>query len=181
MAFWLAKKRSSQQADYIQRFDPRFWTIDFARPMMASVVTSAPDALRLDFEFHHTDALAGLIWESEDRFDHPLLAYRTDRDYSRTTLRFGWRSGGVMPLDAVNGPTLTIEGRDANGAARSWYVRLWNYATGTPENADIVLPFTNLQGGWNISGGLDPVHAADIDRMFLSIVPSGFDGAAHIR
>ena len=44
--------------------------------------------------------------------------------------RFRWRSGGVKPLDAVHGPTLTIEGRDADGAARSWFVRLWNYAEG---------------------------------------------------
>lgn len=179
MAFWLANKRDGQQSDYIQRFDPRFWSIDFARPMMASLITTAPDALRLDLEFHHTDALAGLIWESEDRFDHPLLAYGTDRDYSRTTLRFQWRSGGVMPLDAVSGPTLTIEGRDAAGVARSWYVRVWNYAEGTPEDAVITLPFSDLQGGWDISAGLDPVHPSDIDRMFISVVPPDFDAAAH--
>ena len=34
--------------DWIQRFDPRFWTIDFPRPMMASAVVTAPDALRID-------------------------------------------------------------------------------------------------------------------------------------
>jgi len=43
MAFWLARKRDGQQADWIQRFDPRFWTVDFPRPMMASVVTTGPD------------------------------------------------------------------------------------------------------------------------------------------
>ena len=85
MAYWLASKRGSQTFDYIQRFDPRFWTVDFPRPMMASVTTTAADALRVDLEFHHADSLAGLIWESVDRLDHPLLAYQTDRDYSRTT------------------------------------------------------------------------------------------------
>ena len=57
MAFWLARQRNGQDTDYIQRFDPRFWTINFPRPMMASVVTSAPDALRIDAEFHHGASL----------------------------------------------------------------------------------------------------------------------------
>src|SRR5690606_20892014 len=101
------------------------------RPMVASVITTARDALRVDACFLREADLAGLIWESEDRLDHPLLAYKTDRDYSHTTLSFHWRSGGIIPLDGINGPTLTIEGRDANGEPRSWYIRLWNYATGT--------------------------------------------------
>jgi hypothetical protein len=35
MPFWLARQREGQTTDYIQRFDPRFWTVDFQRPMMA--------------------------------------------------------------------------------------------------------------------------------------------------
>lgn len=178
MAYWLAKQRNGQQSDVIQRFDPRFWTVDFPRPMMASVVTTAPDALRVEIECHHHDALAGLIWASEDTWDHPLLAYATDRNYERTTLRFRWRSQGVLPLDAVNGPTLTIEGRDAAGADRTWYVRLWNYATGTPTDAAIHVPFSALAGGWDLAGGGDPVDPQDIDRMFVSIPPAGYDPAS---
>ena len=53
MSFWLARQRNGQHSDYIQRFDPRFWTVNFPRPMMASVVTTAPDALRVDCEFFH--------------------------------------------------------------------------------------------------------------------------------
>ncbi len=178
MAFWLAKERRGQASDWIQRFDPRFWTVDFPRPMMASVVTTGAGSLRVDAEFHHTDELAGLIWESEDRLDHPLLSYATNRDYARTTLRFHWRSGGILPLDAVHGPTLTIEGRDAGGTPRSWFVRLWNYAEGSPEDAEIVLPFSALSGGWDVSGGEpQPVHPSDIDRMFISLAPPGYDPA----
>ena len=176
MAFWLATQRRGQDSDWIQRFDPRFWTVDFPRPMMASLVTTGADALRVEAEFFTTADLAGLIWESADRLDHPLLAYATDRDYSRTTLRFHWRSGGVISLDGIDGPTLTVEGRDAAGDPRSWYVRLWNYATGTPEDAQIVLPFSELASGWDAAG--DPVHPADIDRMFISLAPPGFDDAA---
>lgn len=171
MAFWLARRREGQTTDFIQRFDPRFWTVDFPRPMMASAVTTAPDALRVDLEFHRKGDLAGLIWASEDTIDHPLLAYETDRDYSRTTLSFRWRSSGVIALDAIDGPTLTIEGRDATGASRSWYVRLWNYATGMPDDAQVALPFSALAGGWDAT---DPLHPSDIDRMFISLAPPGY-------
>ena len=179
MPYWLARERGGQAFDHIQRFDPRFWTVDFPRPMLASVVTTSADALRVDLEYHHADALAGLVWDSVDRLDHPLLAYRTDRDYSRTILCFRWRSSGLMPLDQVHGPTLTIEGRDASGAARSWYVRLWNYANGTPEDALVKLRFSYLFGGWDISASADPVYPAAIDRMFVSLVPQGYSPDVH--
>jgi hypothetical protein len=177
MAFWLARERDGQQSDFIQRFDPRFWTIDFPRPMMASVVTTGADSLRVDVEFHRTNELAGLIWHSTDQFDHPLLAYDSDLDYSRTTLSFRWRSSGVIPLDQPHGPTLTIEGTDANGLMRSWYVRLWNYARGTPTDAVVTLPFSALNGGWVLDQSAQPVNPHAIEKMFVSIAPPGHDPA----
>jgi len=117
MGYWLASQRTTQRTSFIQRFDPRFWTVNFPRPMIASVVTTAADSLRVDATFYNGDDLAGLIWDSEDSLDHPLLAYETSKDYARLQWRFRWRSSGIMPLDAVNGPTLTIEGRDAAGKA----------------------------------------------------------------
>ena len=64
MPFYLASARNGQDADFIQRFDPRFWTVNFPRPMMASVVTTAPDAMRVECEFFYAGELAGLIWAS---------------------------------------------------------------------------------------------------------------------
>ncbi|GAB5488873.1 MAG: hypothetical protein Pars2KO_24430 [Parasphingorhabdus sp.] len=176
MGFWLAKKRTSQQSSFIQRFDPRFWTVNFPRPMMASVVTTARDALRVDAVFYNSDDLAGLIWDSEDSLDHPLLAYETLKDYARLSWRFHWKSSGIMPLDAVNGPTLTIEGRDAGGNPKSWYVRLWNYAKGNPTDAEVSIEFSKLNGGFLLPGEADPVYPDDIDRLFISIIPSEYDG-----
>ena len=80
MSYWLAQKRTSQECSHIQRFDPRFWTVNFPRPAMASVITTGPDSMQVDVEFHNEGELVGLIWESEDTLDHPLLAYETDRD-----------------------------------------------------------------------------------------------------
>lgn len=177
MGWWLAQRRTVQDGGFIKRFDARFWTVDFPRPMMASVVTTGPASLRVDAVFYREQDLAGLIWWAEDRYDHPLLAYATNRDFRGCRLSFRWRSGGVIPLDAVNGPTLTIEGRDASGAPRAWYVRLWNYAQGTSEDALVQLDFDALSGGFLLPGEADPVWAGDVDRMFVSLVAPGYDPA----
>ncbi|MBW4330575.1 DUF2460 domain-containing protein [Stakelama sp. CBK3Z-3] len=178
MGYWLARERRGQDADVITRFDPRFWTVNFPRPMMAAVTSTAHDALRVDCVFYKHDDLAGLIWASKDGEDHRLLAYATNRDYRACALSFRWRSSGVLPLDAVNGPVLTIEGRDAQGDARAWYVRLWNYASGDPDDAVVTLDFANLDGGFTLPDEADHVWAGDVDRMFVSLVPPGYSGSA---
>ncbi|MES3056050.1 DUF2460 domain-containing protein [Sphingomonas faeni] len=174
MAHWLCSGRTVQVEGLLSRFDPRFWTVDFPRPMMASVVTTGPASLRVDAVFYKADDLAGVIWEAVDRFDHPLLKYETSRDFRDCRLRFRWQSAGVMALDAINGPTLTIEGRDAAGVARAWYVQLWNYAVGTPEDAVVSLDFGAMVGGFELPEDADPVWAGDIDRMFVSVVPPDY-------
>ncbi|MDX3910332.1 MAG: DUF2460 domain-containing protein [Sphingobium sp.] len=175
MQYWLADGRRGQDSGVVKRFAPAFWTVNFPRPMMASVVTTAADALRVDAVFYGSGDLAGLIWDAEDKWDHPLLSYATDRDFRDCVLRFRWRSSGVRRLDETHGATLTIEGRDASGAARSWYVRLWNYASDGPEDAEIVLDFSAIDGGFLLPGEADPVWAGDVDRMFISIVPPDYD------
>lgn len=172
MAFWLASERRAQQASYIQRFDPRFWTVNFPRPAMASVITTAPDAMQIDIELHHEGELVGLIWETHDALDHPLLAYASNADYSHTSLSFRWQSQGVIPLDQANGPTLTIEGYDSSGQPMTWYVRLWNYAVGSPDDAIVTLPFSHLESGYSLPGM--PIEPSRIERMFISIVAPGY-------
>lgn len=175
MGHWLAPPGVAKQLGFIKRFDARFWSVNFPRPMMASVVTTGPNALRVDAVFYKGNDLAGLIWEAEDAFDHPLTAYETNRDFRQCRLSFRWRSEGLRGLDAVDGPTLTIEGRDQAGAARSWYVRLWNYADGTPDDAMVSLDFRALEGGFLFPHEGESVWAGDVDRMFISLVPPGYD------
>jgi uncharacterized protein (TIGR02217 family) len=178
VAYWLCDQRRAQDSAPVMRFDPRFWTVNFPRPMMASVVSTGAESLRADAVFYNSNDLAGFIWDSEDTLDHPLLAYATNRDYRRLTLSFRWRSQGIMPLDAVNGPTLTITGPDGAGQPKSWYVRLWNFAAGTPEDARITIKFSALDGGFLLPGEADRVYAGDIDRMFISLVPPEYTGAS---
>lgn len=175
MPHWLASARRDQESGFVKRFTPPCWTVNFPRPMMASVVTLGTDGLRADAVFHTSGDLAGLIWDSVDEWDHPLLRYETKRDYSGCRLSFRWRSAGVKPLDMPHGPTLTIEGRDATGEARAWYVRLWNYASGDPENAHITLDFDALVAGYLLPDEADPVHVKDVDRLFISLAPEAYD------
>ena len=86
MGHWLATAADQARTDWLKRFDARFWTVNFPRPMLAAVTTIGPNALKVDLAFLKANDLAGLIWESEDRFDHPLLSYATHRDYRGLTL-----------------------------------------------------------------------------------------------
>ncbi|MDB5696518.1 MAG: hypothetical protein JWN21_2061 [Sphingomonas bacterium] len=172
MPHWLATERREQASDYITRFDPRFWSVNFPRPTMASVVTTAPDALRVDAVFGRVGDLVGVIWEAADRFDHPLLAYETARDFRGCRLSFRWRSGGVVALDQVDGPVLTVEGRDADGEAFTAYVRLWNYAVGSGEDAAVAFDFADVRNGFGLGGPV--VWMGDVDRMFVSLAPPGY-------
>jgi uncharacterized protein (TIGR02217 family) len=177
MPYWLAAARDGQAEGVVTRFDPRFWTVNFPRPMMAAATTPAPDTLRIDAAFHRQDDLAGVIWEAEDRHDHPLLRYETARDFRGCRLAFRWRSAGVRALDRLDGPVLTIEGRDAGGQPRAWYVRLWNYAVGAPEDAAVAIDFAHVAGGFLHPQEADPVWAGDVDRLVVSLVPPGHTGA----
>lgn len=174
--FWLSDVNDKNEERYIKRFDPRFWTVNFPRPMMAAVTVAAPGAMTVKLVFYRNNDLSGLIWESIDHYDHPLLGYETRKDYSRTKLQFRWQSSNIRALDEVYGPTLTIEGRNSDGASRTWYVRLWNYAVGDPDDAIITLDFDNLDGGFSLPGDADPVYPNDIDRLFISMVPPSYNG-----
>lgn len=175
MNHWFTQADAPIDQTWVKRFDPAHWLVDFPRGAMASVV-GGEDAHSLvaHATFMRKGDLVGLIFESEDRHAHPAHRRELKRDYSHCLLRFRWESQGLAALDAVNGPTLTIEGRDDTGTPRTWYVRLWNYAEGTGTAADITIDFDALDGGFGLPGDADRVLPADIDRMFISLVPGGF-------
>ncbi|MFL6725354.1 MAG: DUF2460 domain-containing protein [Sphingomicrobium sp.] len=175
MNLWFTRPGAKIVTTHVKRFDPMHWTVDFPRGTVASVVTSADaHGLSVQCEFLRKGDLVGLIYESDDRFAHPAHARETNRNYSRCHLRFHWQSTGVIALDALNGPTLTIDGTDAAGNPRSWFVRLWNYASGTATDADVSLDFDVLDGGFSLPADADRVDPARIDRMFISLVAPGY-------
>lgn len=175
MNHWFTRADAPIVKTHVKRFDPLHWTLDFPRGSIASVVTSADGhGLSVEAEFLRKGDLVGLIYETEDRFAHPAHARETGRDYSNSVLSFHWASNGIIALDALNGPTLTIEGRDAAGNPYIWLVRLWNYAQGTPTSADVTLDFNALDGGFSLPADADRVDPRAIDRMFISLVPPGY-------
>jgi len=44
MGHWLAPPGAARQIGFAKRFDARLWSVNFPRPMMASVVTTGPCA-----------------------------------------------------------------------------------------------------------------------------------------
>jgi uncharacterized protein (TIGR02217 family) len=182
MNLWFTRPEAPIVQTYVKRFDPLHWMVDFPRGTIASVVTAADGhGLTVQCEFLRKGDLVGLIYESEDSFAHAAHARETNQDYSHCALNFHWVSDGIIPLDALNGPTLTIEGTDANGNGRSWFVRLWNYATGTPTDADVTIDFDRLDGGFALPVDADRVDATRIDRMFISLVAPGYaQGSAEL-
>ena len=176
MRHWLTARDAPIERDFVKRFDPLHWTVDFPRGAMASVVTSGDGhGLTVEASFLRANDLVGLIWSSADADAHPAHVRQTSRDYSGCMLSFRWRSTGLVALNAVNGPTLTIEGRDEVGGPRFWYVRLWNYAVGSGIDARISLDFDALDGGFLLPGEADRVDPTRIDRMFFSMVPPSYN------
>ena len=153
MAFWLADQREGQASDWIQRFDPRFWTVNFPAPNGRIRYHDGHDGFRVDANFLRKQDLAGLIWESVDRHRPP--AARLSHP-AATTRAASLRSAGTRPgsfrSTLPNGPTFTIEGRDESGAPRTWYVRLvelcYRFAR---KRADRRFDFSDLKGGWDIA------------------------------
>ena len=136
MNHWFTSASAPIVQTWVKRFDPLHRTVDFPRGSIASTVTSADGhGLSVEAEFLRQGDLVGLIYESEDVHAHPAHARATSRDYSGCVLSFCWRSSGLIALDQPNGPTLTIEGTDADGAPHAWLVRLWNYASGSATDA----------------------------------------------
>jgi len=169
---WFTRADAPLTSSFVKRFDPKHFTVDFPRGAIASAVLG-PTANSLDVhvEFLRKSDLIGLIYASSDEHWHPIERREHRRDYNNCQLRFRWQATGLPGLDEVNGATLTIEGRNSAGHAKTWYVRLWNYATGAPNDALISLDFNQLSGGYDLSSQADPVHPGDIDRMFFSLVP----------
>jgi uncharacterized protein (TIGR02217 family) len=175
MRHWLTRDDPRLCRDFVKRFEPSHWTVDFPRGSMACVVSHADEnRLTPSATFGRKGDLVGLIYTTNDPTVHIAHRRHTTEDYSRCTLRFRWRSTGLVPLQEVNGPTLTIEGRDSAGVERSWYVRLWNYATGSGTDAIIELPFDDLRSGFSINDDSERVDVRYICRMFISLVPPGF-------
>ncbi|MBS3962571.1 MAG: DUF2163 domain-containing protein [Sandarakinorhabdus sp.] len=164
----LVKAPLAAEADAtIRRLEPAYWTVDFNIDMMATVVTTGPNALRMRAVFRTNKDLMGLIWQIEDRFDHPMFAYPRRTDWRGVVISFDWASSGIRAMDRLQSVTLTVE----TNAGPIHYVRLWNYRTsGTPSACSIAMTLgPGTKSGFN-ADTLVPWH--DVKRLFISLQPA---------
>lgn len=170
----------------IARFAPAWWTLDFNLPAAAGVVTEGADGLVVRALYRNDRDFVGLIWETEDRFGHPLHRYEAQPSYRGCRLRFRWIGDAQSkPLDVEDAPVLTIE--TYGGAVH--YVRLWNHrvlpnphaADDDPFDQTIEIDFDGLRSGFAppdpedreaVAAARVPVD--EIRRLMLSIVPAAY-------
>lgn len=151
----------------IRRFEPAYWHVDFPLPMMASVVTTGPDSLRLKATFRTNRDLMGLIWPTEDGIDHGLHAWPRRKDYRGIILAFDWLSAGIRSMDRLQSVTLTVE----TYAGPTHFVRIWNYRTsGTPDDCHIRMVLDETTKSGFFADSAVPWH--DVKRLFLSLQPA---------
>lgn len=175
MRHWFTRADLKLQQATVKRFDPSHWTVEFPRESMACVVSQpSRNEMEVTATFARKGDLVGLVFDSEDRHVHVGHRRRLNNDYSGCVLSFRWQSANILSLEAVNGPTLTIEGEDEAGERLTWFVRLWNYASGTAADAHIVLPFDQLDAGFAFPSDAQRVNPRAITRMFISLVAPGF-------
>lgn len=179
----------------LQRFDGRYWHLDFPLSSVCTIVSESPTELEVNCEFRSNRDLAGLLWTSYDKFGHPLLAYMTDNNYEGVKLGFianpqkpynftvtiGLSGGNVYRLYPykVSGewlvPNVTNSLVDGTGPGTSYLVSDIFPNGILPLGANehyFILDFDNLKLGFDYSG--EKVSPTNIDQLFISITPKEY-------
>jgi uncharacterized phage protein (TIGR02218 family) len=150
----------------IRRFEPAYWTVDFPIAMMATLVTTGANAMRMKALFRTNRDLMGLIWEIEDRDDHGAYAYPRRKDYRGCVLEFDWASSGIRQMHRLQSVTLTVE----TFTGVTHFVRIWNYKTsGTPDACHIRMVFDDTTKSGFYADTIVPWNS--VKRMFISLQP----------
>lgn len=185
----------------IQRFDARFFTLDFPITSIATIIANTPDVLEINCEFRSNRDLVGLLWNSKDKYGHPALQYLEDRNYSGMMLAFVGN-----PVDPYNF-NVTIETTAGVGVYRLYPYSLagdvvapavvspetngagpgttYSAAALFPNGVSVpvghhvfVLNFNDLRTGYTFDKA--PIAPTAIRQLFFSIVPTSYglgDGA----
>lgn len=180
----------------INRFDGRYWAIDFPVGSMAVVVSDDETELTVTANIRSNRHLVGLIWNSEDLYGHLAQGYETKKDCTGSIIGFC-----ADPRDPYDFNITII---DENG--NNYFFRLFPYinnsgtlecyttspavtgsGTGRTYAVSSVFPsgltipsgqyvyiidFDNLYQGFNYDGSLIPV--TNIERFFISLVTENY-------
>lgn len=177
----------------IQRFDARYWVIDYPLSCVATIVADTPDELVVRANFRSNLDSIGLLWHSDDQYGHPLFQYITRTDYSGVVLafqaKFDQSEGGVLTIAnaqgehilrlfpyRISGDALVPNPRVINGVNESTG-RLKSYPLNqvAPDATPIsgldwfVVDFDNLYTGYSFNE--TKVSPDGVHKMFISISP----------
>ena len=144
-------------------FDEQYWYVTFPRPAIAAVTNATTGGLKISCGWVQSDDLVQIVWDTVDVWDHPWASYSMSSNYSTSTITFQVTiDSSMIPFDAVNGLTMTIE-----TPAGSNYVQLWSYrVSGTNTSAIFHVDFSNVRSGWGATGPL--VDTTNVIRVFMS-------------
>lgn len=159
----------------IDRFTPKYFRADGPRTAQFAL-TSTDTSVSMDFLMHQTNDLIGLIWESTDTKDHLLLGYETDKDYRDVTWAFDIALSPTMPVlnDPATAISITVRGRDSLGGAIDYFIPIFRYCDNpSGRSGRVTINFGNVGSGFFAD---TPVHAGDVDQIFISAVVTGYNG-----
>jgi uncharacterized phage protein (TIGR02218 family) len=151
----------------IPRLAPAYWTLDFNLDMVATVVTTAANAVRVKAVFRTNLDLAGLIWAIEDTVDHGEFKYPRRKDWRGCVVEFDWASSGIRSMERLQSVTLTVDCYDG----KTYFVRPWNYKTsGTPDACHVAFTCDETTKAGYSADETVPWH--DVKRLFISLQPT---------
>ncbi len=168
---FLVKGPREDRSGVTGRFSPKFWTLDMPLECSGSIRTVAPNGFQVDGVFRRNNDVAGAIWWTDHKYDHPRYKYEAKPDYTGCVLDFDIElSGDCGRLDTVYGTSLALAMEDGS----NHFVRLWNYRsdrTSTdPYKQHIRIPFTSDL----YSGYYDPFDGTrSTDYLNRVRVPTG--------
>lgn len=155
-----------------RQFLPRFWTID-SQPTESCSVISSGNTLTARMINRTVAGLSGILWDSEDKFDHTGVSYETITNYAGRMLKFRMEIGGNQYTfnEPDHAPTLTV----TNTLGTPSYVSLRHYTSDVSEDgrqATITIDFDNLYSGFFNDA---KVSTSDIGQLMLTMSSKDYD------
>lgn len=84
----LAKVYARPYNETIQRFDPKYWVVDYNALMVATIIPISDHSFYVPAEWRTNADFLGVRWMSEDDLAHTLFKYATNVDYRNLVLAF---------------------------------------------------------------------------------------------
>lgn len=195
----------------LNRFDARFWHLDFPLSAIASVVSTVDNDLTVTAEFRSNRDLVGLLWTSIDKFGHTYTGYLEDKNYTGVKLGFianprdaysfttsmisnlGSQTYRLFPYIVAGGnlvPAITTTPEIQGAGPKTSYSIASIFPNGIPALPSggsgagwyyFILDFDNLITGFNYDTGR--IDPRYITELFFSLTPAlyGLGASAQLR